>query len=71
MRRRHHEQIVQEKDRTIRRLERQNEELLNRLMFATGQQWMPPPMVDGPPDEPLPDYAFSPDPPLDVFAGDE
>lgn len=53
MRRRDHEAIVAEKDRTIRRLERQVEQLLDRLTYALNPEhpWTPPPL-DPVDDEP-------------------
>jgi hypothetical protein len=44
MRRAEHDRIVREKDRTIARLERQNEDLLNRLMYVSKMPWEVPPV---------------------------
>lgn len=38
------EHLLRDRDKTIARLERQVEELLNRLMFVTGTTWTPPPL---------------------------
>ena len=61
MRRRDHERIVHNLERQVTYLQRQNDELLNRLMYATGAQWTPPPMVADDAPEALPDYVFAPD----------
>lgn len=46
MRRVDHDRIVHEKDRTIARLEQQNRDLLDRLMFAVDKTWTPAPVRD-------------------------
>jgi hypothetical protein len=44
VRRKDHEEIVREKNKTISRLERENEQLLDRIMYLTGTPWTPPPV---------------------------
>jgi hypothetical protein len=66
MRRREHERIVHEKDRTITRLERQNEDLLNRLMYAVDRTWTPPPRVEQDEPEPLEPYSWTPEQEFDA-----
>lgn len=60
MRRRDHDRIVSELSGRIRYLERQNDQLLDRLMYATDKTWMPPPLQE--PDEVEVYEPFSPTP---------
>lgn len=62
MRRRDHEAIVKDMRDRIRFLERQNDELLNRLMYVSGSTWTPPPApVDAEPANIFEPYAFAPE----------
>jgi len=73
MRRRDHERIVHEKDKTISRLERQNQELLDKLLYVTGNTWTPPPPQHeedlGMPPEEI--YSFAPEQTFDADPGIE
>ena len=67
MRRRDHDRIVSAMHSEINYLRRQNDELLNRLMYATDRTWTPPPpQFDGDPDEPVEPYAFAPEQQFDA-----
>lgn len=66
MRRRDHERIVRNLEKEIEHLRRQNNELLDRLMYTTGAVWTPPP---APMEEPLPEpepYSFAPEQTFDA-----
>ena len=71
MRRRDHERIVHGFERQIVWLQRQNEELLNRLMYASDKTWTPPPMVMDDAPDPFPDYTLSPEHELGAEPYDE
>lgn len=62
MRRRDHEAIVQQFRDENRYLRRQNDELLNRLMYASGSTWTPPPPAEAELDLPnVEHYSFTPE----------
>jgi hypothetical protein len=67
MRRRDHERIVSELHREITYLQRQNDELLNRLMYANGQTWTPPPPTEEPPAEEQAGFLWAPEQQLDAM----
>ena len=61
MRRRDHDRIVTELSARIRYLERQNDQLLDRLMYATDKTWMPPPLQETEEVETVEPYSFTPE----------
>lgn len=46
MRRRDHERIVGNLERQITYLQRQNDTLVDKLMYMTGKTWTPPPVAE-------------------------
>lgn len=61
MRRRDHERLMDEMRGRCRYLERQVEQLMDRLMYMADQPWTPPPAdLQETPEPELPDYDFDP-----------
>lgn len=66
MRRSDHNAIVQDLRDRVRYLERQNADLLNRLMYVSGATWTPPPPGEEIAEQPLPQYSFTPEQQMDA-----
>jgi hypothetical protein len=66
VRRRDHERVVIELHREITYLQRQNDALIDKLLYVTGNTWTPPPVVEVPDEEPAGDFDWSPESSLDA-----
>jgi hypothetical protein len=71
MRRRDHETIVNELKRQLTYLQRQNDLLVDKLMYVTGSTWTPPPPVADTVEEPLPSFEWAPEQSLDAMIAEE
>jgi hypothetical protein len=71
MRRRDHETIINELKRQLTYLQRQNDQLLDKLMYVTGSTWTPPPTPDLTPEEVAPSFEWAPEQSLDAVFVEE